>query len=98
MLRHVVLFRWASGTTPDQVEAITTALRALPRAIPEIAAYVTGPDLGLEGRNHDYAVVADFADESAYLTYRDHPRHVAVITEHIRPVLADRVAVQYEVA
>jgi hypothetical protein len=28
--------------------------------------------------------------------YRDHPDHVAVIAEHIRPILAERAAVQHE--
>ncbi|MFD2348370.1 Dabb family protein [Nonomuraea ferruginea] len=45
--------------------------------------------------NHDFAVVADFDSEDDYRAYRDHPRHQAVIAEHIKPILATRAAVQF---
>ena len=48
--------------------------------------------------NYDLVVVADFDDVDGYLVYRDHPDHQAVIAEHIRPILADRAAVQYHLA
>ena len=35
------------------------------------------------------------ADEAAYRVYAGHEAHQAVIQEHIRPILADRVAVQF---
>ena len=39
--------------------------------------------------------LADFDDVDGYLVYRDHPDHQAVIRERIRPILADRAAVQH---
>jgi|HigsolmetaAR206D_1030411.scaffolds.fasta_scaffold40175_2 hypothetical protein len=95
MIRHVVLFRFTPETTAADVEAIADALRELPAAIPEIAAYRFGTDLGINEGNADFAVVADFASTEDYLTYRDHPRHQAVIKEHIAPHLAERTAVQF---
>jgi hypothetical protein len=95
MIRHVVLFRFTPDTTPADVEAIADALRELPAAIPEIAAYSFGTDVGVNAGNADFAVVADFADIDAYLVYRDHPRHQAVIAERIAPHLAERTAVQF---
>jgi hypothetical protein len=41
--------------------------------------------------------VADFDDVDGYFVYRDHPDHVAVINESIRPILADRAALQHEI-
>ena len=66
--------------------------------IPEMGAFKVGIDAGLDpARNHDYAIVGDFASEADYAVYASHPLHVAVIVEHIKPVLAagGRVAVQY---
>jgi hypothetical protein len=40
-------------------------------------------------------VVADFASIDAYLAYRDHPAHQAVLADRIRPILAARAAVQF---
>jgi hypothetical protein len=63
-----------------------------------MGAFKVGIDAGLDpARNHDYAIVGDFATEADYNVYASHPLHVAVITTSIKPVLAagGRVAVQY---
>lgn len=96
MLRHVVLFRWRPSTTSGDIEAIAAGLAGLPPAIPEIATYRFGPDVGINEGTFDFAVVADFASPDDYLVYRDHPVHKAFIAERIAPHAAERAAVQYE--
>jgi len=96
MFRHVVLFRWSPSTTADDVDAISAGLAGLPAAVPEIATYRFGSDLGINEGTFDFAVVADFASRDDYLVYRDNPVHTAFIAEHITPHVADRAAVQYE--
>src|SRR3954464_6465730 len=95
MFRHVVLFRFTPEATDEQVEAMIDALRALPAAIPSLRAYHVGADAGVNEGNFDFAVVADCDDVDGYLAYRDHPAHQQVIVDHIRPILAERAAVQY---
>ena len=97
MIRHVSLLKWKPDTTPEQVEAITTALRALPPQIGELLDYRVGPDAGVDTGNFDFAVVGEFESEAGYETYRDHPAHRAVATELILPHLAERAALQYRV-
>jgi len=97
MFRHVVLFRWTPDTTAEHVERITTGLRALPAQIPEMGTYRCGSDLGISDGAFDFAVVADFADQASWLTYRDHPLHQQVIADHIAPHIAERAALQYEI-
>lgn len=97
MLRHVVMFRWVDGTTKEHVEKVSRGLDSLASSIAEIHRYEHGPDLGLNPGNHDYVVVADFLSQSEYLVYRDHPLHTAFIAEHLAPLIALRVAVQYRV-
>jgi len=97
VLRHVALFRWIDDVTPEQIEAVSTALRALPAAIPELRAYDFGPDAGLADGNFDYGVVADVDDADAWAAYTRHPAHQAVIADTIRPILASRAAVQLTV-
>ena len=96
MVRHVVVFRWQPDITEAQVAAVREALAALPAAIGTLRSYEFGSDLGLADGNGDFAVVATFDDVAGYEAYRDHPDHLAVIAEHIGPVLADRLAVQHE--
>jgi hypothetical protein len=97
MIRHIVLFTWTEDATDEQKATVTAELRKLPGVIPQLLAYTVGPDAGLNQGNHDYAVVADFDSVEDYLVYRDHPRHQAVLAEHIKPILASRAAAQLSV-
>lgn len=92
--RHVVMFRWNDAADDAGRRAVSDALALLPAQIPEILRYRFGPDVGLADGNWDFAVVADFADQAGYEVYRDHPVHQAVITDRIRPLVAQRAAVQ----
>ncbi len=47
MLRHVVLFEFAAGTSDVQIAGLEEALAGLPEVIPQIRTYVFGRDLGL---------------------------------------------------
>jgi len=97
VFRHVVLLRWVPDATAEQRAAVEAGIATLPSLIPEIRSYVFGADAHVNDGNFDLAIVADFDDFDSYLVYRDHPDHVAVITERIRPILAERAAVQHEI-
>jgi len=97
MLRHVVLFRWRAETTPAQLEALGRALVALPGQVPQIRAYRFGADAKLVEGNFDFAIVADFDDVAAWRAYAAHPAHQKLVTESIRPLTAERAALQYRV-
>ncbi len=97
MIRHVVLFRFLPDTTDAQKAAIVEGLRELPAQIPELLAYAVGPDLGLTDATFDLAVVGDFADADGYRAYLAHDAHETVARERIRPFVAERASVQYEI-
>jgi hypothetical protein len=94
--RHVVMFRWAEGTTTGQQDEVAAKLRELPGVIPEIREYGVGVNAGVNPGAYDFVVVADFGDRDAYLVYRDHPVHRAVVDEYITPIAAERASIQYE--
>ena len=96
MLRHVVLFRFKPDTTEAARQALRKGLAAIPSTISEVRAYVYGDDLQMVSGNFDFAVVADFDDRHDFQTYAGHPKHQQLITDLIRPVVAERVAVQFE--
>lgn len=97
MFRHISLLRWVDQATAEQRGAVESALATLPGEIPEIRSYTVGADAGINDGNFDLAVVADFDNVNDYLVYRDHPVHVAMIAEFIRPILAERAAIQHEI-
>lgn len=98
MIRHVVMIQWAPGAPADASARLGAALDTLPGLIPEIRRYEHGPDLGLAEGNFDYVVVGDFDSAADWERYRTHPAHLALIADHIRPHLGQRVAVQYDIA
>ena len=63
---------------------------------PEIRRYQFGRDAGLMDDNFDFAIVADFDSREDWRVYWEHPEHVRIIQETLRPVIAGRVAAQYE--
>ncbi len=95
MLRHIVLFRWNEQATQERRQDALAGLAALPGQVPQVRAFRFGADAGLAEGNFDLAVVADFDDEDGYRAYATHPAHVALVTEVIRPIITERVAVQH---
>jgi hypothetical protein len=96
MLRHVVCFRWADGTTDEEVARVCEMHAALPGAVPELRRYDFGPDAGLAEGNFHFAIVADFDDQDGWLAYQRHPDHQAVVVL-LQSVAPDRVRVQFDV-
>jgi hypothetical protein len=58
MIRHVVMFTWAEGTTDAQKQAVHDGLSPLPDVIPQIRSYRIGDDAGLARRNFHRGLVA----------------------------------------
>jgi hypothetical protein len=96
MIRHVVMMRWTPEATEEQKRRVAAELSRLPALLPVLRAYRMGADLGVNEGNFEWAAVADFDDLDGYLTYRDNPEHRAIIAEFIRPIMAERAAIQYE--
>lgn len=95
MIRHVVAFIWVDTITEEQRRSISEALTVWADQARTYGTVSFGPDLAIAEGNADFAVVAEFPDEDAYRGYAADPRHVALITDVLRPQLAGRSAVQY---
>jgi hypothetical protein len=96
MIRHMVMFRWTEDATEEQKKRAAAEVARLPSVVPSLRVFAFGADLGVNAGNFDFAVAADFDDVDGYLAYRDHPEHRAIVEEFIRPIVAQRAAVQYE--
>jgi len=94
--RHVVMFKWSQSASAAAVAGALQALNEFAVAVADLGTVSVGPDAGLSDGNFDVVVIADFADKDTYLAYAEDPRHIALLTDHIRPNLEQRVAVQYE--
>lgn len=98
MFRHVVMFRWADGTADSDRHAAVAALRRFGEQITDLGRLQVGADAGVSEGNLDTVVVVDFLDADTYHRYATDPRHVELIGRYIKPFLAERAAVQTELA
>ena len=98
MIRHIVAWRLATEDPAEkaaQGRKIAEDLLALQGVVPSIEAISVGPDV-VGGTNWDVALVAGVADQAALDAYQNHPDHQAVVA-YVRSVVADRVAVDFEI-
>jgi hypothetical protein len=96
MLRHIAMFRLKDDAPKGTLDSLSRGLARLAQSIPEVSTYSYGRDLGLREGNFDFAVVADFENAEAFSGYVNHPDHQAFIRDQLTPVVAERVALQFE--
>ena len=96
MLRHVVLFTWTDEADEARRSTAVAALRRLREDVGGMSALTVSDDAGLVEGNAHTVLIADFPDAEAFRRYSQDPVHQAVLTDHVRPWLAARSAVQYE--
>jgi hypothetical protein len=97
MIRHVVVFTWSPDADAERRATTVQALRQLRQDVGGMTSFVVAEDAGLSDGNADTVLIADFPDLEAFSRYAQDPVHLAVIAEHVRPWLAVRSAVQYQV-
>jgi hypothetical protein len=97
MIRHVVVFTWSPDADAERRATTVQALRQLRQDVGGMTSFVVAEDAGLSDGNADTVLIADFPDVEAFSRYAQDPVHLAVIAEHVRPWLAVRSAVQYQV-
>jgi hypothetical protein len=97
MIRHVVVFTWSEAADAQRRAGAIEALRRLRQDVGGMTSLVVAEDAGLSEGNADTVLIADFPDVEAFHRYAQDPVHLSVLAEHVRPWLAARSAVQYEV-
>lgn len=76
-VRHVVVFKFKPGATPEQVDTLTRAVGALRDSIPGIVGYEHGVNNSPEGLNMGFThvYVFTFTSAAARDAYLVHPAH-----------------------
>ncbi len=95
-LRHVVIFKFKDGTTPEQIKEIEDAFRALPSKVPEILDFEWGtnnsPEHHAQGFTHCFFLT--FRDAAARAVYLPHPAHKA-FGKLLHPYLEKALVIDY---
>jgi len=96
LLRHVVLFSFKTGSTPEQIKAVETAFAALPQKIKQVKAFEWGINNSPENLNQGFThcFFVSFASEEDRAIYLPHPDHKAFV-EVLKPVLDKVLVIDY---
>lgn len=78
MIRHVVLFQFAPGTTEDQIDTYERDLVDYVAGLDGVISYRFGRDAGLNPNTYDFSIVGEFEDEGAFRRYFDGDRHLEI--------------------
>jgi hypothetical protein len=96
-VQHLVVITFSRELTHDEQQSLLKDANALKTAITEILDLKCGIDMGLNGTpGKMFSLTATFDSKEAYVTYQTHLVHQEFISKHIKPVMADRKAVQFE--
>ena len=92
MIRHIVMWKFRTGTE-DQQEQFLTGLAALQGVIPQLLRSEVVRSVG-DG-NYDAALISEFESLETLEQYKVDPRHKAV-SALCKSIRTDRAAVDYE--
>jgi quinol monooxygenase YgiN len=75
MLKHVVLFKFKEGTTPEKIKEVEQAFASLPGKISEIKCFEWGTNVSVENHSEGFThcFVVTFANEAGLDAYMNNP-------------------------
>lgn len=101
-VRHVVLMRFRAELDGANRVVLLNDLAELVAQLvecsPGLIAGTVGADAGLSAGAADAALVLDAVDVDAWRAYQQDQRHQAFVGTRLGPALAERTAIQFEIA
>jgi hypothetical protein len=96
VFRHVVLFKYKEGTTPEQVQAIEVAFLDLKSKIDVIKDVEAGTDESTENLSKGFTncFIVTFADPAGRDVYLPHPEHKKFV-EFAGPYLEEALVIDF---
>ncbi len=96
VLRHVVLFSYKPGSSPEQIKTVTDAFADLPKKIKQIKTFEWGTNNSPEELNQGFThcFFVSFNSEKDRAVYLTHPDHVA-FGSILQPILDKVLVIDY---
>jgi len=107
MFRHMAILKFKSDAPETAKQAFLDNFPAVMNGIAEIRSWSIGRNAGSGGESHvkaggypsnyDIGLVMDFDSPAAYRAYAECAAHQRFFAEFVKPIVADRVVVQFAV-
>ena len=96
MIEQIVLFRWTEEASQDAIDSAVAELRGLKEKVPCIVDLSCGANFSEKAKGYSHGLVVRFKDRAALEAYSPHPEHQRVVRDHILPIRADILALDYD--
>lgn len=100
MLKHIVLFTLESFENEQirssHLQLIKRELEALPKLIPSLKSLSVALNENPE-ETYDFALIAELTSLSELKLYAQHPEHLRIVANYIKPYLKARACVDFTV-
>lgn len=98
MIHHIVLFKFNSGTTDEQIDQLAKALVELKNKMSGVVDYVWGPSVSTEHleKGYTHGFILTFATPKDRDAYMPHPLHRELIKKYVDPICSDGLVFDIE--
>lgn len=96
MIEHLVFLKLKPHVSNDAELKIIEGLKKLPETIKEIKELSVGKNFSSRNKGFQIGLRVFFENKINLEKYIEHPDHVSVLNEFIKPVLEDIIVVDYE--
>lgn len=97
MIVHIVLFKWQPDTSRETIASVMSALRGMKGKVPEIIDLSCGHNFSENAQGFQNGLVVQVTDKAALDDYAKNAHHQEIIQTLIKPILADKITIDYEV-
>ncbi len=84
MIEHVVLFKWKSAVTSEEINDLLRELSELKNKIPGIVSFKTGLNVSERSQGFHAAITSTFVDKASLDAYGPHPEHQKIFAKLVQ--------------
>ncbi|KAL7746609.1 hypothetical protein RI367_008009 [Sorochytrium milnesiophthora] len=95
---HIVLVKARPNASTEAVDALLKALNNMKTQLPDLLLYLSaGTNFTERSQGYTHALVVKVASKEALQQYLEHPVHVQLVEQHLKPLMAaPPLVVDYE--
>ena len=93
MIKHVVILKLNENSPFEEIKEKIINLK---KYIPQIIKIEVGIDIRFDKNPSDICIIATFKNKIDLEIYANHPKHLEIIKNHIKPYLKERCVIDYE--
>ena len=95
MVEHLVIFKFNENANNSNKINMVNSLTALKNEISEIKEISCGENFTERSQGFGFGLRVLFESESDLNIYLEHPAHVKVVNEVIKPIISDLLVIDY---